>query len=122
MSQSEIIDFIQSLGVLMNLNPILNNSLTPGPTCTVQGLLLEIGDVATAIWSFVIAVHTFFLIAGGRSRKAWVAEKSTTGKARWVICIGIWTFLLVLGFVGIAVIQNVQPENGPFCTHLMQCF
>ena len=79
---------------------------------TLQGLLLEVSDVATAMWSFVIAVHTFFLIAGGRSRQAWVAEKSTTGKARWVICIGIWAFVVCLALIGIVLIQNIEPENG----------
>ena len=109
------LDFIQSLGLVLVANHLQLNSVFPGPLCTLQGFLIQSGDIASAIWSFVIAMHTFFLLAGGRKWKAWVAERSMTGKGRWFLCIAIWAFVLFIGVIGIIAIEKIYPEKGPFC-------
>jgi len=76
--------------------------------------LINSGDVASAIWSFIIAVHTFFLLAGGRSWRAWVAEKSTGGLTRWFISAGVWLFVILIGTIGFG-IERATPNRGPFC-------
>jgi hypothetical protein len=59
------LDFVQGLGDILVGVTVGQNSLMTGPGCTVQGFLINSGDVSSAIWSFVIAVHTFVLLAGG---------------------------------------------------------
>jgi hypothetical protein len=86
-----------------------------GPGCTLQGFLINSGDIASAIWSFVIALHTFTLLAGGPKWRGWAAEKTASGKARWVMCAGIWSFVFFIGAVGPVIIETLHPENGPYC-------
>jgi hypothetical protein len=86
-----------------------------GTGCTLQGFFINSGDVASAIWSFVIAVHTFVLLAGNRKWSNWVAEKTESGKGRWVVCLGLWGFVFGIGALGPVVIQRVNPEKGPYC-------
>lgn len=105
---------MQSLGLFLVTNHLVLNSILPGPICTLQGFLINSGDIASAIWSFVIAVHTFFLLAGGRRWRTWVAEKSMSGKGRWILCIGIWLFILFIGVIGLILIEKVT-HKGPFC-------
>lgn len=90
-------------------------SVEPGAFCMVQGLLLEIGELAGAVWVFVVAVHTFLLIAGGRRCRAWVARKSASGKGRWCVVIAVWAWVLVNGLYGIVIVEPLHPELGPFC-------
>jgi hypothetical protein len=86
-----------------------------GRGCTLQGFLINSGDVASAIWSFVVALHTFTLLAGGHKWRSWVAEKTATGKARWVLCLGLWTFVGFIGAIGPVVLERVYPDKGPYC-------
>ena len=87
-----------------------------GPGCTLQGFLINSGDVASAIWSFVIALHTFTLLAGGHKwRILGGRERLQSGKARWAVCLGLWTFVFVIGAIGPVVIERLRPENGPYC-------
>jgi hypothetical protein len=114
-----ILEFVQCLGSSITLRHFMLNSVLPGPLCTLQGILVECGDVASSLWSFVIAVHTFILLAGGPRIKAWVAEKGTSGKARWILCIGIWLSVVFLSVIGPLLIRRLYPENGPFCMSIL---
>jgi hypothetical protein len=108
-------DLVQSFGLFLVTDSLRKNSVIPGPACYLQGFLINTGDISTSIWSFVIAVHTFFLLAGGRNYRAWVAEKSTSGKARWIISVAIWSFVTFIGIIGPAAIERLYPQKGPFC-------
>jgi len=44
-----------------------------------------------------------------------VADKTASGKLRWIVCAGIWTFVYGLSAIGPVFLQNLHPENGPFC-------
>ncbi|KAJ7232764.1 hypothetical protein B0H12DRAFT_1144763 [Mycena haematopus] len=46
-------DLIQAIGSIMN---------AIGDACTLQGILKQTADVATAFWTLVIAIHTFCLL------------------------------------------------------------
>lgn len=107
---------MQSLGDILAMVTVQHNSLMTGPGCTLQGFLINSGDVASAIWSFVIGLHTFALLAGGRRVRGWVTDKTTSGKTRWAVCLGIWTFVFLLGGIGPVLLEGLHPENGPFCT------
>jgi hypothetical protein len=111
-----VLDFVQCLGLVIVGHALSSDSVHSGPTCTLQGFLINTGDISSAIWSFVIAMHTFFLLAGGRGWRTWVADKSTSGKSRWLLCMGIWVFVLFIGIIGPIAIEPLHPEKGPFCT------
>ena len=91
------------------------NQLLPGFACSVQGFFINVGDVASSVWSLVIALHTFLLLAGGQRSRAWASEKSTMGKGRWFFCVGVWLGICFLGLIGPVVIERVTGK-GPFCT------
>jgi hypothetical protein len=107
-----------AIGWALLAHPLNVNRVWPGIACDIQGFFINTGDVASTLWSLVIALHTCFLLAGGQKLRAWATEKSTTGKERWIICISIWAFVFLLGFIGPLVIERVVPENGPFCIGL----
>ena len=111
-------DFVQCLGLVTVAYHLVHNNVLPGGLCTLQGFLIQSGDIASAMWSFIIAVHTFFLLAGGRRWRAWVAEKSTSGKGRWILCLGVWLVVLFIGTIGLMLIQKLYPYKGPFCNLL----
>ena len=98
---------------------LAKNQLWPGFACDVQGFFINVGDVGSSVWSLVIAIHTFLLLAGGQRTKAWAAEKSTSGKGRWILCACIWSGDIFLGLIGPLLVQKLHPEKGPFCTDLM---
>ena len=95
---------------------LAHNRLWPGFACDVQGFFINVGDVGSSVWSLVIAIHTFLLLAGGQRTKAWAAEKSTGGKGRWILCACIWSADIFLGLIGPLLVQKLHPEKGPFCS------
>lgn len=105
------------MGWVLCANSLATNRLWPGFACSVQGFFINVGDVASSVWSLVIAIHTFLLLAGGQRIKAWAAEKSTSGKGRWVLCACIWGGVVFLGLIGPLLVQKLHPEKGPFCNN-----
>lgn len=103
------------MGRFLVAHTLVNNSIFPGHFCNLQGVLLNIGDVAAALWSFVIATHTFLLLAGGRKWRAWISDFSTSGKGRWLVSVTVWFTALFIATVGLFLVQNIHPERGPFC-------
>lgn len=92
------------------------NSLLPGAFCNLQGVMLNLGDVAAAMFSFVIALHTFLLLAGGRKWQAWVSEFSSSGIGRWCVAGLVWFSTTFIATCGLFLVQRIHPERGPFCT------
>jgi len=113
-----VADFVQSLGLVTVFHQLSQDHVEAGAFCNFQGFMINSGDIASAIWSFIIAVHTFFLLAGGRRYRAWVAEKSMSGNTRWFLCAAVWVFVIFIGVIGLILIQRIHPEKGPFCTSL----
>ena len=109
-------DFIQSFASLLAIRYMTTNQLITGPYCTFQAVGLISGDIGSAIWTFVITLNTFLLLAGGRNTRAWVIEKSTSGWGRWVVCFFIWVFILFSGLFGLIFIEPFGSAKGPYCT------
>ncbi|KAJ7502845.1 hypothetical protein B0H11DRAFT_1986600 [Mycena galericulata] len=55
-------DLIQALGSVLNSTWIRDMAVVVGDVCTLQGVLKQTADVATAFWTLVIAIHTFCLL------------------------------------------------------------
>ena len=107
-------DFIQSFTSLFAIRYLTTNQLITGPYCTFQAVGLISGDIGSALWTFVITVNTFLLLAGGRNTRAWVIEKSNSGWGRWVVCIVVWLFILFSGLFGFIFIDPLS-DKGPYC-------
>jgi hypothetical protein len=108
-----VLDFIQSFTTLFVIRYLTTNSLITGSYCAFQAVGLISGVIGSAIWTFVITVNTFLLLAGGRNTRAWVIEKSNSGWGRWVVCIAVWMFVLLSGLFGF--IEPSRPDKGPYC-------
>ncbi|KAG8939262.1 hypothetical protein FRC03_006417 [Tulasnella sp. 419] len=52
-------DFIQSMGYVTILVWARDGKVTPGTTCTAQGILQHVGEVGTALSTLAIAIYTF---------------------------------------------------------------
>lgn len=57
-----IADFLQAIGSLMNGRWVQLDGVYVGGYCTAQGVIKHISDIGVAMWSLVIAFHTFFLL------------------------------------------------------------
>jgi len=90
----------------------------PGVACSVQGVLIQSGDLASALWSLIISVHTFLSRMGVKGPGYWGKEFSAKGKESWIVSFGVWFIAFFLGSIGLIVIEQRNPEKGPFCTFL----
>ena len=70
--------------------------------------------MGSAIWSLVIAIHTFLvLMGGGRRCRKWMLGKIRVSMSVLGLCV--WLFVGFIGIVGIVLIEKIHPEKGPFC-------
>lgn len=54
--------FMQAIGAIMNARWVQKHAVETGSSCTAQGVIKHISDVGVAIWTLVIAIHTFCLL------------------------------------------------------------
>jgi len=84
-----IADFFQAIRITLDTYVVSKNAVMPGSGCNAPGLFINIGDVGSAWWTFVITLHTFLVLAGGPNIRGWVAEKSVGGKSRRILCVAL---------------------------------
>ncbi|GJE95842.1 Git3 domain-containing protein [Phanerochaete sordida] len=65
-------DFLQAIGSLMNAKWVNEKGVTFMPFCQAQGAIKQLADVGTAIWAFVIAMHTFWVLFLGWDLRRYV--------------------------------------------------
>jgi len=53
---------IQAIGSLYSTRWVYLGAVVLDQSCTTQGVLKQVADVGTALWTFIISVHTFFLL------------------------------------------------------------
>ncbi|KAJ3712752.1 hypothetical protein DFJ43DRAFT_1034499 [Lentinula guzmanii] len=92
-----------SVATVMSFNWIVHDQVTAGPYCTVQGALRQTGNIATALWSFIIALHLFNLL---------FLRSSAKNYAFWLTIIGGWGVVATVVAIGPMVIENA--ERGPY--------
>ena len=99
----------------MSLHWVRLDALTvPGsPTalCTAQSVLIQAGDVASALWTLALAVHTNIIL--GLRRKPSTAALVVTIAFVWVLV----AFLAAVGPLGIAhgQIAPFYDQTGAWC-------
>jgi len=96
-------DFIQAIGSLLSIQWIMERGITLGIPCTAQGAIKNGGNVGTALWSMVIAIHTFcILFLGFRPRDF----------ALYGTLIGVWSLIGLIVVFGPAAAESI--ERGPY--------
>jgi hypothetical protein len=113
-------DFVQSFGCILGSHWLRINAIHPGAYCNFQAVALTAGELGSALWTLVVAVSTFLAIAGGPNMREWVVKKSSSGKGRWVLTLGIWGFIFLISVNGLLFIQPFHPEKGPYCITLFR--
>ncbi|KAI1003361.1 hypothetical protein K3495_g4846 [Podosphaera aphanis] len=87
-----IADMIQASGFVISFWWISQNNLTgPNKKCEFQGLLVQVGDVASGLWSLAIAIHTFINL---------VLKKSVSHSKLVTFVIFLWIFIVMLAAIG----------------------
>ncbi|KAF8524022.1 hypothetical protein JB92DRAFT_1497717 [Gautieria morchelliformis] len=96
-------DLIQSISGIIQVKWAAERRLVEGTTCAIQAATLVMGDLGSAVWSCVIAIHTFSALALQRqwSRKV-IVSTVVTG----------WTLVISLTAFGPLVLTN--KSNGSF--------
>ncbi|KAF8070358.1 hypothetical protein FPV67DRAFT_1668221 [Lyophyllum atratum] len=74
-----------------------------GETCVLQGVLKQTSDIGTAVWTLVIAVHTFCLL---------FLELKTRAFVLWITLLGGWSAIAALVILGPATLNTER--RGPF--------
>ncbi|KAL0578768.1 hypothetical protein V5O48_003221 [Marasmius crinis-equi] len=98
-----IANTIQSIGTAMNLRWVMKNGVSNGNFCNVQGGIKQAGNLATALWSFMLAMHLFNIL---------FMRSAVTKVGLWCTVIGGW--LLVVLFVVIGPVAIQKPSKGPY--------
>lgn len=98
-----IANTIQSTGTAMNLRWVKEGEINAGMFCSLQGGIKQAGNVATAVWSFMIALHLFNLL--------FLRLPTTKLGLAATLCFG-WAFVATIVSVGPVMIQT--PEKGPY--------
>ncbi|KIJ45885.1 hypothetical protein M422DRAFT_250671 [Sphaerobolus stellatus SS14] len=90
-------DLLQGTAFALNYHWARLGSMSEGTVCTVQGVVSQIGDLGAALWSTVIAFHTFWLLFLVRHPHPWTIP---------VIFVLGWTILIFLPIIGPTALQR----------------
>ncbi|TQS35997.1 hypothetical protein Golomagni_03566 [Golovinomyces magnicellulatus] len=103
-----IADIIQASSFVISFLWISKNKLVgPSLVCDTQGVLIQIGDVASGLWALAIAIHTFFSI---------VKQKTISRRNFVTLLVILWTFIMILATVGpIRAKENFFAPAGAWC-------
>ena len=110
---------LQAAGTLMNFNWVAQGYVVSGPYCSAQGdeapfnnrlvaklgtgALKQAGNVGTAMWSFMIAIHLLNLL---------FLRRKTTVIGLIITLFGGWSVLATIIFIGPGLIQT--QAQGPY--------
>ncbi|KAF8526879.1 hypothetical protein BU17DRAFT_82314 [Hysterangium stoloniferum] len=96
-------NLIQSVGSLLNIHWLRMKATVFGPVCVAQGITKNVGNVGTAVWSLVLALHAFDVLFLRRTQR----------RATLIITLlGSWALIFCTDMFGIVILQN--KNDGPF--------
>ncbi|CAG8580816.1 8491_t:CDS:2 [Funneliformis mosseae] len=50
---------VLSIGFMLSYNWVIKGVIEPGIYCDIQGFLINLGDISSGFWVFVICLHTY---------------------------------------------------------------
>ncbi|KAF8493307.1 hypothetical protein JB92DRAFT_2835219 [Gautieria morchelliformis] len=98
-----IAEIVQAVGSIMSARWIVLREVHAGPFCAAQGALKNAGNVSTALWSLIIAIHTFTLL---------FLKVRVPQAVLHATLVLVWLFVGFLVVLGPAALE--RPEKGPF--------
>jgi uncharacterized protein YggT (Ycf19 family) len=85
-------DIQQACAFLLNISSLQNNAIVVGtPTCFAQGWFVSTGDLASSVFIFTIAAHTFLSV---------VKDYRFPTRTFYFIVGMLWTFVYVMAALG----------------------
>ncbi|KAJ7512348.1 hypothetical protein B0H11DRAFT_1950761 [Mycena galericulata] len=94
---------VQSFGTVLNFKWAADGAVESGLLCSAQGGIKQCGNIATALWSFILALHLFNLL---------FLRLNSNNTAFWVTIGGGWALVVFIVLLGPIVIQTA--EKGPY--------
>ncbi|VDB83330.1 unnamed protein product [Peniophora sp. CBMAI 1063] len=99
---------LQAIGGIMSAAWVTQMAVVAGSLCTAQAAIKHISDVGVAVWSFVIAAHSFLLLwrAGGHSKKtrepvSVLGYTISYGRfLKWSIVAATWLSIFIIVTLG----------------------
>ncbi|CAG8579243.1 13176_t:CDS:2, partial [Funneliformis mosseae] len=88
---------VVSIGFMLSYNWAIKGVIKQGIYCDIQGFLINLGDVASGFWAFIICVHTYMLVVHSYEYPHIV----------FLSMITIWPFNILISALGFA-IQNAS--------------
>ncbi|KAA1478116.1 hypothetical protein DENSPDRAFT_845305 [Dentipellis sp. KUC8613] len=98
-----ICDLLQAIGSFLSLKWVMDMTVNYGTLCTVQAIIKHTADVGIALWTSVIAFHTFGILFFNLPLKKY---------AMWCTLVGVWSATAAIVIAGPATL-NTQ-KHGPF--------
>ncbi|KAK5114252.1 hypothetical protein LTR85_010317 [Meristemomyces frigidus] len=87
-------DIQQSVAFLLNAQWLRDNAImVDTPTCWAQGWFVSTGDLASGVFTFAIAIHSFLDI---------VWDYRVGHKCFLAVIAGLWTFVYACAIIGVA--------------------
>jgi len=99
-----VANVLSSVGYTMSLKWAHDGAVRTGSFCTAQAAIKQLGNLSSALWAIVIAVHVFITIFWERKWGRFVAP--TVAVAVWAL---VFFMVTVISLVGIA-----KNELGPW--------
>lgn len=88
-----IADIQQSMAFLLNIQALRNDALSVGTTtCWAQGWFISTGDLASSVFIFAIAVHTFMAV---------VKDYKLPTIGFYCAITALWCFVYIMAVIGV---------------------
>ncbi|KIJ21857.1 hypothetical protein PAXINDRAFT_165222 [Paxillus involutus ATCC 200175] len=101
-----VCDLVQAIGGLLNIKWISEARVYPSPTCTVQGLFKQVGDVGVALSTTAIALYTLQVL---------VFRFDSSPKFALVVLAIIWVITALLVAIPNAIQHGLYNPTGAWC-------
>ncbi|QRV79361.1 G protein coupled glucose receptor regulating Gpa2 protein [Ceratobasidium sp. AG-Ba] len=96
-------DLAQTIGGIMNIRWVAAHHVSIGRFCTAQAAIKQFADVGAAMWSAVIAIHTFRLL---------FFNSHTSHMLCFTTLVVVWGVIIAIVAIGPTVIES--PEKGDY--------
>ncbi|KIJ42239.1 hypothetical protein M422DRAFT_68052 [Sphaerobolus stellatus SS14] len=92
-------DFLQGIGIAMNILWVNKGYVACTTTCTIQGIILFMSETLVAMSTLALAIHTAFIILYRRGAESIATSLAVVG--------GIWVYILLFAIIP----NSVHPKG-----------
>jgi len=96
-------DLLQAIGSIMNQKWVQHMEVYVGEFCTIQGATKQAADVGTALFSLILAIHTFSILFLRWQMRTYVL---------WLTLLSAWSGIAAIVIAGPAALDTHR--RGPF--------